>query len=394
MRGCTLALAIVLAGCAASAETSQSQPITNGSADGGDPAVIGLVDDAGEVGCTASVIAPHTAITAAHCVAGRVPLGLRALFGTDVATGTLIPISDALVDPAFDSATLANDLAMLTLREESPAGAIAMAAGDAAIGTSVETVGFGTTSSTATDGGTKRAGTAKISAVQPTELTAMPDPAQPCHGDSGGPMLLGGSAIAVASRGDTACSDHAIYARIDVALAGFVMPYLTATGSGTQATGSACLYDGECANGTCLVTKDDPDLYFCSQPCAHDSDCPAPMTCASDGCRYPEPSPGALGSPCTADATCTTGTCRQMVCTRSCLNDGSACPAGYECSGSGLELDCYAKPDGGCGGCATGAGGPLAPAGLVIVVAGLLRSARGRRSGRYARPRDSRAGRL
>jgi hypothetical protein len=276
------------------------------------------------------------------------------------------------------------------LREASPGGAIAIAPGDGPVGTTVGTVGFGTTTSTATDGGTKRSGTAKISDVQPTELTAMPDPAQPCHGDSGGPMLVAGSVVAVASRGDTACSDHAVYARIDVALVGFVMPYLTATGSGTQATGSACLYDGECATGACLVTKDDPDLYFCSQPCTHDSDCPATMTCASDGCRYPEPSPGALGSPCTDGTTCTTGLCRQMVCTRSCLTDSSACPAGYECSGSGLELECFAKPDGGCGGCATGGG---APAGLVIIVAGLLRCGRGRRSGRSARPRDSRAAR-
>jgi secreted trypsin-like serine protease len=387
MRRSTFALAITaaLAGCAAPAETTAVQAITNGSADSGDPAVIGLVDDAGEVGCTASVIAPHTAITAAHCLTGRVPLGLRALFGSDVATGTLIPISDALVDPAFDSATLANDLAVVTLREESPGGVLAMAAANGAVGTTVETVGFGTTSSTATDGGTKRAGTAKISDVQPTEVTAMPDPAQPCHGDSGGPMLLGGSVVAVASRGDAACSDHAIYARIDVALAGFVMPYITATGSGTQATGSACLYDGECATGPCLVTKDDPDLYFCSQPCTHDSDCPTSMTCASDGCRYTEPSPGALGSPCTADATCTTGLCRQMVCTRSCLTDSSACPAGYECGGSGLERDCFAKADGGCGGCATGGG---APVGLVIVILGCVRA---RRSGRFASRSGSRA---
>jgi hypothetical protein len=379
----------MIAGCATQVGAA-AQAITNGSADSGDPAAIGLVDVAGDVGCTATVIETHTAITAAHCVAGRVPLGLRALFGTDVATGTLIAISSAQIDPAFDTGTLANDLAVLTLREASPGGVIAIAAGDTAIGTTVDTVGFGTTTSTAADGGTKRAGTAKISDVQPTELTVTPDPAQPCHGDSGGPMLVAGSVVAVASRGDTACSDHAIYARIDVALAGFVMPYLTATGSATQATGSACLYDGECANGACLVTKDDPDLYFCSQACTHDADCPATMTCASDGCRYPEPSPGALGSPCTDGTTCTTGLCRQMVCTRSCLTDGSACPDGYECSGSGLELDCFVKPDGGCGGCTTGGG---APAGLVILVAGFLRFGRGRRSGRSARPRDSRAGR-
>jgi len=384
-----LVFVTALAGCTTQTG-STAQAITNGSADPGDPAVIGLVDDAGNVGCTATVIEAHTAITAAHCVAGRVPLALRAVFGSDVATGTLIEVSGSQVDPAFDSATLANDLALVTLRDVSPAAAVAIGAGAATIGTMIDTVGFGTTSSTATDGGTKRAGTAKVTDVQPTEVTAMPSPSQPCHGDSGGPMLIGGAIVAVASRGDTGCSDHAIFARIDAAQQSLVAPYLAATAAGTQATGSACLYEGECAAGACLVTKDDPGLYFCSQPCTHDSDCPAAMTCASDGCRYPEPSPGALGSPCTADATCTTGLCRQMVCTRSCLNDGSACPAGYECSGSGLELDCFAKPDGGCGGCATGGG---APAGLVIVVAGLLRFGRARRSARTARPRDSRAGR-
>jgi len=375
-------LVAILAGCATQAETAV-QAITNGSADSGDPAVIGLADAAGDVGCTATVIEAHTAITAAHCVAGRVPLALHAVFGSDVATGTSIEVSGAQVDPAFDAGTLANDLALVTLREPSPAAAVAIAAGALTLGTTVDVVGFGTTASAATDGGTKRAGTAKLTDVQPTELTAIPSPAQPCHGDSGGPMLVTGAIVAVASRGDTACSDHAIYERIDAAQQSFVAPYLAATAPGSVATGTACLYDGECANGACLQTKDDPDLYFCTQPCTHDGDCPASMTCASDGCRYPEPSPGALGSPCTTDATCTTGMCRQMVCTRSCLND--ACPGGYECSGSGLEVACFAKPDGGCGGCTTGGG---APVGLVIALAGFVRA---RRSGRTARPRDSRA---
>ena len=375
-------LLVALAGCAIQSGTAV-QPITNGSADLGDPAVIGLVDDLGQVGCTATVIEAHTAITAAHCVAGRVPLALRALFGSDVATGTLIEISGAQVDPGFDPGTLANDLALVTLRDVSPAQPIAIGTGALTIGTMVTAVGFGTTASTATDGGEKRAGTAQISDVQPTELTATPSPAQPCHGDSGGPMLVGGAIVAAASRGDTGCSDHAIYERIDAAQQSFVAPYLAATAPGTAATGAACLYEGECANGACLGAKDDPALFFCTQPCSNDRDCPASMTCASDGCRYPVPSPGALGSPCNASAECTTGVCRLAVCTQSCLND--ACPAGYECRGNGLERDCFVEPEGGCGNCSTGGG---APVGLVIVVVGF---ARARRTGRTARPRDSRA---
>jgi len=374
--------------CAAPGTTAQA--ITNGSADPGDPAVIGLADDLDQIGCTATVIGPHTAITAAHCVAGRVPLGLRAVFGSDLASATLITISDASVDPGFDGTSFANDLALVTLRDVSPAAALDIGTVDASlVGATVHAIGFGTTASTAADGGTKRIGTAKVSDVEPTEVTAVPSPAQPCHGDSGGPMVLAaGTIAAVVSRGDATCSDHAIYARIDVAMTSFVAPYLAATAPGTAATGDACLYTEQCASGPCLVTADDPDLYFCSQPCQHDSDCPSKMTCASDGCRYPVPSPGALGSTCSADGDCTSAVCRQMVCTISCLNNPGACPADYDCgpSGSALELDCFATPpDDGCLGCSTGGGTPV---GVVIVVLGL---ARGRRSGRSSSPRDSRA---
>ncbi|MEO8841101.1 MAG: trypsin-like serine protease [Kofleriaceae bacterium] len=379
---------VALAACTTPTGTA-AQAITNGSADPGDPAVIGLADDLDQIGCTATMIGPHTAITAAHCLIGRTALDLHAVAGSDAVSGTRLAISDVRMDPAFDPTSQANDLGLVTLREASSA-IVGVATVDASlIGATIHAVGFGSTTSTATDGGTKRIGTAQVSDVQPTEVTAVPSPAQPCHGDSGGPMLLiDGTIAAVVSRGDSTCSDHAIYARIDAAMTDFVAPYLAATAPGTAATGDACLYTEQCASGPCLVTADDPDLYFCSQPCKHDSDCPAKLTCAPDGCRYPVPSPGALGSPCTSDAACTSAVCRQMVCTISCLNNAGACPADYDCgpSGSALELDCFATPPvDGCAGCATGGG---APVGLVIVVLGF---ARARRSGRSSSPRDSRA---
>jgi hypothetical protein len=281
------------------------------------------------------------------------------LFGSAVGSGgTFAAVADAKIDPGFDAGTFAHDVAMFTFREPATVAPLTLDSRtiDATlVGTTFNAVGFGsTTSGTGTDLGTKRTGTAQISDVQATEITTVPDPSQPCEGDSGGPMLITPDAVAaVVSHGDAACTDHAIYARIDVERASLVDPYIAATAPGSAHTGDACFYDGQCAEGPCLQAKDDPLLYFCSRSCAHDSDCPAAMRCATDGCRYPEPSPGAIGSPCTGDGDCTSNTCHAQVCTVSCFGSPDVCPAGYECRGQDLSQFCVAAPTG-CGGCASG----------------------------------------
>lgn len=378
--------------CAAEPGTTQ-QAVTNGALDTGDPAVVALVDANDRVGCTATIIGPHTAITAAHCFLGPSARALRVFAGTSLAGGgTFTAVSDARSHPSFDPTMLLHDIAVLTFRDELAVAPVALDARtlDASlVGMTFPAVGFGTTSSASGDSGEKRTGTVRISAVGADEITVTPDPAQPCRGDSGGPMLLAQDAIAaVVSRGDSACSDHAIYARIDVARAVLVDPYVAETAPGTAHTGDRCLYEGHCAEGACLEAHDDPLLYFCSQPCRRDSDCPAAMECASDGCRYPEPSPGALGSRCDEDAQCTSGMCRDALCTQSCLSASDVCPDGFVCGGTAPALHCVPAPDADCGGCSSGGGG--AAAGLWLVVIGCGRA---RRSGRSSSRRDSRAAR-
>jgi hypothetical protein len=356
-------LACALAACAAPASTTTEQAITNGAIDTGDPAVLALIDDADRVGCTVSVIGSHTAITAAHCFVDKQPRTLRVFFGSAVADGgTFTQVADARPHPQFEPATFAHDVAMLTFRDELPVAPLALDTRtiDASlVGTNFRVVGFGTTSGTTGDSGTKRDGTARVSEVQAEEFTAIPNPSQPCRGDSGGPALLSAGAVAgVVSRGDIACADHATYARIDVSRAALVDPYIVETAPGTAHTGDACFYAGHCAEGDCLQTGDDPLLHFCSQPCSADDDCPTAMECASDRCRYPEPSPGALGSRCEQDDQCTTGTCRESMCTVSCLLDPSVCPDGFECARSGAMQFCFAERDS-CGGCASGSSSPL-----------------------------------
>jgi hypothetical protein len=343
--------------CATRLDSAESA-ITSGSADLGDPAVVAIVDEADHVLCTASVIGAHTGITAAHCFGGPPARTLRVMF--DASGGTFTAIADARQHPAFEAVTFANDVAVFTFRDTAPVAPLALDArviDSSLVGTTFSAVGFGTTG-TAMDGGTKRIGTAQISAVSADGITAVPDPAQPCRGDSGGPMLIDPDRVAaVVSHGDAACADHAIYARIDVTRPVLVDPYIAATAPATAHTGDACFYDGHCAEGPCLQTHDDPLLYFCSQACSRETDCPETMDCVGDACRYLEPSPGAVGSTCATDGACTSSTCRDDVCTVSCFGAPGACPADYECRGQGLTAYCYAMvPPAGCG-CHTGGGG-------------------------------------
>jgi hypothetical protein len=360
---------LVLAACAAPVGTA-AQAITNGSDDAGDPAVVAIVDDQGNVGCTATVIEAHTALSAAHCFVGIDPRKLRVWFGGSVYS----VIAAGRSHPMFDPTTFANDIALLTFRDAAQPAPLAIETAAPLVGDTIRIVGFGTTSATASDNTTKRAGSAMIGDVQPAEFTIMPTPSQPCHGDSGGPAITAaGTVDGVVSHGDGACSDHAVYARVDVAKP-FIDQYVAETAPGTASAGQACLYDGQCDAGPCLVASDDPELAFCGKPCTSDGDCPAMMACDDGECRYPVPSPGALGGACATDGDCTSDTCLDSVCTRSC-GPSAACPSGFVCGGT-REGYCYPSVDGGCGGCA-GGGAP----GLVM---GLLVLARARRSRRCA----------
>ncbi len=248
-----------------------AQPISTGTPASGDPAVIALVSASGQAFCTASVIGPHTAITAAHCVDGLDARTLSVFIGSSVADdGVLIPVSDARMHPGFDPG--GRDVAMLTLREMAPVTPLVLepATLDASfVDTTLRLVGFGITGQGQDDAGIKREGTAKIAAVRAEELVVVPGPSLSCLGDSGGPGLLPAGTIAgVVSRTDSECSDHAIYTRIDVARSILIEPYLAETAPGTAATGDACFYDGHCAEGACVQSTDDPLLYICGDDSA------------------------------------------------------------------------------------------------------------------------------
>lgn len=363
------------------APATETAAITQGVA-AQDPAVVAILGADGTLGCTGTLIAPHTVLTAGHCVPALRRRELSVFFGDSLAAGgVFVAVSDTRIHPDFDPASLAHDLALFTLREVGPVSPLPLdpRTFDASlVGQTLRIVGFGVTAPDSGDTGAKRSGTASVTAVDALDLTASGAPSLPCRGDSGGPALLddgtGEHIGGVVSRGDPGCVVDGVFARVDVARDTFITPYLAATAPGTAPTGDPCFYDGHCAEGTCAQATDDPLLYFCTRPCDGDGDCPDAMTCAAHECRYPVPSPGALGSSCTADSECTSDDC-YGTCTRSCLGKPDSCPAGFDCVAVDTFVnDCLPK-SGGCG-CTTSAS---PRGGASVLLLGLLVALRLRR---------------
>jgi hypothetical protein len=341
--------AVALSLCCACASAHDPSPtgtarqhVTHGSADGADPAVVALLDAEGRAICSGTLVGPRVVLTAAHCNIGpRSYSGFRAFFGESVrGEGTRIDLVEARPHPAFEPDTYANDLALLALAERAPTEPVPLLAApaDAALmGATVRVVGYGTTSGTAIDSGEKRQGTAAVSEVGATTITLRPAPSQPCSGDSGGPQFLavGGaeSLAAVTSHGDSTCADHATGTRVDAYLDSFVRPYLESMMPGAARAGERCLFPEHCGGASCVAAADEPRIHYCAPPCSAGASCPAGMTCAGAQCRYPTPTPGAIGSACSRDEQCVGGDCVETgACSRRCVLGKGDCPGGFECT--------------------------------------------------------------
>ena len=128
MRG--VALCVASCGwfaCASRADTAtETTAITQGSS-AQDPAVVAIIAGDGTLGCSGTLIAPHTVLTAGHCIPALRRRELSVFFGDSLSgAGTFVAVSDTRVHPQFDPATLAHDNALFTLREIGPVPALSL----------------------------------------------------------------------------------------------------------------------------------------------------------------------------------------------------------------------------------------------------------------------------
>lgn len=383
MRRAILPLAAVITvGCAPGEPSlsSHEQPLIRGTPTDGYPAVVAIVSaaDPTNVRCTGTVISERVVLTAAHCNVQFDPAAFAVFFGGDVrATGTLVPLVEARAHPEYDG-TATHDVAMLLLEHaaETPPVRLLSSPPVAAAPWPLRLVGFGVTEAKAGDTGRKREGLTETTEVTADYVVLGADPSLACSGDSGGPAFTtDGELAAVISRGDVDCALYSKATRVDVHRAAFIDPYLSATAPRSVPMGARCLYDDHCQSGLCVTAADEPSLRYCGRRCSDDRACDAPMRCTAGECRYPLPSPGAVGAACKAQSDCVVGECLdEGFCSVRCV-DSDRCPAGYACKHLGdVRFFCVAAPPPPAddGSCATTAPRAAAPEAALLCVAAVL----------------------
>jgi hypothetical protein len=324
----------------------QELAITNGMIDTGDEAVVGLVADDRLI-CTGTLVAPRVVLTAAHCLESKTIDSV--LFGADLASGTRIAVAHVRSHPDFDPIALANDVGVVLLADPAPALPLSMIDAPVAMSATVRLVGFGLT----TDGsaGGKQTGTATIASVAATTFDLAAAPSLTCAGDSGGPSLIdvGGVEVlaGVTSAGDANCASFTRSTRADV-FRTWVESFVTATAEGSAQLGDRCFYAAQCTTGMCARPADAPSVAYCSSLCDRDADCAAGMACTIHQCRWPLPSPGALGASCTTYEDCDSLLCAHVAagdvgaCAIACDPIAAQCASGFSCLEDATQPALYA----------------------------------------------------
>jgi len=245
--------------------------------------------------CGGAILDATTIVTAAHCVDGAAPTGVRVSYGSvKHAAGTIDAVAAVRVIPSYNSRTIANDIAVLKLATPIPLGdgnpdigtvELPPAGSDPAGGTMVQVAGWGDTreggslSATAEaadlpiidrrtcrqDYGTRDIDNSMVCAGLPAGGQ------DSCQGDSGGPMveMVAGRPVLVGivswGRGCARANLPGVYARV-----GALLSWLKAN---TGATTSNTVQSGPNPAGAVAAEQSSAGLPGADHGCPADAVC-------------------------------------------------------------------------------------------------------------------------
>jgi len=247
-----MAAGLLAAGCASSdgkedeATETARQAIVNATQPSPD-AVVALMSGEGHVECSGTLVARQLVVTAAHCIRGEAPREVQ--FGEDPLRPTrTVAVAERRAHPKFDAVSLENDPAVLWLAspvvDVTPAE-LPRTSALPETGALVRVAGFGRTGplGTAQTAPLRRAGTARVSTIDGDHVALEPAPAQPCTGDSGGPVFRDDASnelVAVTSRGDGACAFTSVTTAVAGSMDELVTPWLRSPPFASKSADASC----------------------------------------------------------------------------------------------------------------------------------------------------------
>lgn len=240
-----------------------SSPIVGGTVDNGHPAVVLVYNSSQGYLCTGSLIDTDVVLTAAHCVEDTNASHYQVAGGTNPFNGAewVENATQVAAHPSYNPQTVGQaDVGVVVLAGAPPVAPMqwlkVVDHSAYAEGTLFTAVGYGITSGTAQDDGTKRKVDLKITELysdaflygdssasgQGVEGDPYNDGKNSCSGDSGGPAIrnIGGEdvVIGVVSFGDQSCAHYGADMRTDY-FAPFISQYATGGGTGPTPTPTA-----------------------------------------------------------------------------------------------------------------------------------------------------------
>lgn len=199
--------------------------------------------------CAATLISPHVALTAAHCVSAVPASAVQLIFHYEGGARERVDIVDRLLHPAFDEAAFGvHDLALARLATAPRAMPLSLAERPGpTLGEDVALLAFGTSTPGSLPKGERRIGTASVFELNPTTFRLHPEPSLSCGGDSGGAVLsrssTGTNVLAgVIVSGDTECASFTRAMRLTAYRDDFIEPFVQEVDpvAALSATGGGC----------------------------------------------------------------------------------------------------------------------------------------------------------